>query len=308
MAKELGSALTFAHERGVLHRDVKPENIILSVTGTKLTDFGIARIPDSTLTHAGGLLGTPAYSGPETFREGRFSPESDQFSLAATLYEAIRGERAFPGEDAVSVASKIASDSPAAFAEDMRYPPELDAILAKGMAKAPAARFESCRALGIAVMDALLRQAPAARATATPHEASGDRPSETTTSLALARLSSLPNPPPAPLHERKPLQVLLGGILTILIAGLLVRAMLKKSTTEAAEVPTAAITARVTSAEPTAKPRPRIPVAPQRPRPVLTASTSEPVPSSSADPSPPSSAAPTLPASSVVPVPTPPPP
>jgi serine/threonine-protein kinase len=68
VAKEIGGALTFAHDRGVLHRDVKPENLILSPTGTKLTDFGIARVPDSTLTHAGGLLGTPAYSAPETFQ------------------------------------------------------------------------------------------------------------------------------------------------------------------------------------------------------------------------------------------------
>src|SRR5262245_11789385 len=68
LAAGLGEALTTAHEAGILHRDVKPENVMLARTGGKIADFGIARIPDSTLTHQGGLMGTPAYSAPETFR------------------------------------------------------------------------------------------------------------------------------------------------------------------------------------------------------------------------------------------------
>ncbi|MFO0553279.1 MAG: protein kinase [Polyangiaceae bacterium] len=173
IARDIGGALTFAHERGVLHRDVKPENIILSPTGTKLTDFGIARVPDSTLTHTGGLLGTPAYSAPETFREGKFSPASDQFSLAATLYEAIRGERAFPGDDAVSVASKITNDNPERFAARLRYPAELDAILERGLSKSPAGRFEDCKALGNALVDVLLSSAESRVASVPPAAASG---------------------------------------------------------------------------------------------------------------------------------------
>src|SRR6478752_6567413 len=79
LAREVGDALTTAHAAGVLHRDIKPENIILTPTGAKVADFGIARVPDSTLTKDGGLLGTPAYSAPECIASGKFSPLSDQF-------------------------------------------------------------------------------------------------------------------------------------------------------------------------------------------------------------------------------------
>src|SRR5262245_42760191 len=65
LARELGRALTHAHAEGVIHRDVKPENVLLASTGAKLADFGIARLPDSTLTKAGSVLGTIAYSAPE---------------------------------------------------------------------------------------------------------------------------------------------------------------------------------------------------------------------------------------------------
>ena len=65
VAREIGDALSTAHESGVLHRDVKPDNIILTPRGSKIADFGIARVPNSTLTKNGGLLGTPAYSAPE---------------------------------------------------------------------------------------------------------------------------------------------------------------------------------------------------------------------------------------------------
>jgi serine/threonine-protein kinase len=221
MARELGSALTFAHERGVLHRDVKPENIILSPTGAKITDFGIARVPDSTLTHAGGLLGTPAYSAPETFRESRFSHLSDQFSLAATLYEAIRGERAFPGDDAVSVASKIANDPPAPFATELRYPEELDAILLRGMAKNPNDRFGSCKELGQALLDALLANPAAGKA---EKQGAPDRPSDALVqqrlSTTLDGLTDLPGKP-------KPLRVFLGGVAVLVLGGLVVRSILR---------------------------------------------------------------------------------
>ena len=148
VGRELGSALTFAHERGVLHRDIKPDNIILTPIGAKIADFGIARVPDSTLTHTGGLLGTPAYSAPETFRESKFSPSSDQFSFAATMYEAISGERAFPGDDAVSVASKIASDEVPPFAEPKGFSRELDTVLARGLAKSPLRALRELRSAG----------------------------------------------------------------------------------------------------------------------------------------------------------------
>lgn len=155
LARELGDALTTAHAAGVLHRDIKPQNIILTPTGAKIADFGIARVPDSTLTRDGGLLGTPAYSAPECITKGTFSPLSDQFSLAATLYEALSQLRAFPGEDAVSVATRITTDVPPGIAALVGLDPHVDAILARGMAKVASERFPSARELGEALAEAL---------------------------------------------------------------------------------------------------------------------------------------------------------
>jgi eukaryotic-like serine/threonine-protein kinase len=155
LARELGDALTTAHAAGVLHRDIKPQNIILTPTGAKIADFGIARVPDSTLTRDGGLLGTPAYSAPECITKGTFSPLSDQFSLAATLYEALSQTRAFPGEDAVSVATRITTDVPPGIAQLCGLDPHVDAILLRGLAKLPGDRFESARELGDALAEAL---------------------------------------------------------------------------------------------------------------------------------------------------------
>ncbi len=155
-AVELGTALSMAHEAGILHRDIKPENVILSKKGAKIADFGIAKIPDSTLTHQGGLMGTPAYSAPETFRTSTFSPESDQFSLAATLYEAASGKRAFPGDDAVAVAQRILHESVEPFAEAMDLSEEVDRVFARALSRRPRERFTTCEAFGRALSDALL--------------------------------------------------------------------------------------------------------------------------------------------------------
>jgi serine/threonine-protein kinase len=158
LARELGSALTFAHEAGVIHRDVKPENILFSRTGFKIADFGIARIPDSTITHANMILGTPAYTAPEALSLGEFAQASDQFAFAATLYEAATGGRAFPGDDAIATAGKVSSEPPPPLHESLAPEPvikALDAALQRGLAKTPEARFASCAELGQAVARAI---------------------------------------------------------------------------------------------------------------------------------------------------------
>jgi serine/threonine protein kinase len=164
IAMELGSALTTAHEAGVIHRDIKPENIILSSTGAVLTDFGLARMPDSTLTTKGMVLGTVGYSAPETLAGGKFSPASDQFSLGATLYEALCGKRAFQGDDMVSTAAMVAHQDPRPLPEavagrtpspgttdtelDFRVRIMLgraDGVIRRALSKDPADRYPSCR-------------------------------------------------------------------------------------------------------------------------------------------------------------------
>ena len=151
IARTLGAALTHAHEAGVIHRDVKPENVMLARTGAKLTDFGIARLQDSTLTRATTVLGTPAYSAPEALASGTFGPRSDEFSLAATLYEAMTGARAFPGDDALAVATRVATARHGALTAkrpQLRGFVHLDAIFDRALAKEAKNRFATCEAFG----------------------------------------------------------------------------------------------------------------------------------------------------------------
>lgn len=158
LARDLGSGLSFAHEAGVVHRDVKPENILFSRTGFKIADFGIARIPDSTITRANTVLGTPAYTSPEALSKGDFGPASDQFSLGATLYEAATGTRAFGGDDAIATAGNVSNEPPPpmsatiASEETLRA---LEAVLHRGVAKTAEARYASCAELGEEVARAL---------------------------------------------------------------------------------------------------------------------------------------------------------
>ena len=180
LALELGSALAVAHDAGILHRDIKPENVILARTGAKIADFGIARVPDSTLTRDGKLLGTPAYSAPEAISHGTFSPASDQFSLAATLYEALCLHRAFPGDDAIAVAARITYEEPPGIAALCGLDQRVDTIFARALSKNPRARFESCEHFAQALADAL--ELPGRRSAPTFSEI--NRPPTTVTSNA----------------------------------------------------------------------------------------------------------------------------
>ncbi|MEJ7734875.1 MAG: serine/threonine-protein kinase [Polyangiaceae bacterium] len=255
LGRELGAALTVAHRAGIVHRDIKPDNVILSATGGKIADFGIARVPNSTLTHQGGLLGTPAYSAPETFRHGKFSPESDQFSLAASLYEAVSGRRAYPGDDAAVVASKIANDEPERFAHDMRLPLAVDDVLARALSKDPRERFGSCEELGDAFARALA-----------PVAARSNEPSLPGAPFEPARADSLETlfddargapPPKAPPPERKTTQVVLGAVVVVVTAGLLLRTALRSSETESEPPPVAPVPSESASSTPAASVKPR---------------------------------------------------
>jgi serine/threonine protein kinase len=222
LAGELGAALTTAHEAGILHRDVKPENIMLPRTGGKIADFGIARIPDSTLTHQGGLMGTPAYSAPETLQAGKFSPASDQFSLAASLYEVLAGRRAFPGNSAFEVASTIASKPAPPFAVAAGLPPAVDEVLGRAMSMRPEDRFPSCEAFGAALSQSLSLPA-AALVPASPEPGPVEAPAATFTPEPATR--SIPAAVALP-RQRRLGQVVMGGLVVVGTAALLVRAVL----------------------------------------------------------------------------------
>jgi serine/threonine-protein kinase len=166
LAEQVGDALSVAHREGIIHRDIKPENLIIGNDGlTRLLDFGIARVPDAALTGEGQFLGTPCYGAPETLRGGGdYGPKSDQFSLAAVLYEAATGTRAFPGKEAVAVAHSVVHDEPelpsAAAVAGADVPPALDDVLMRGLSKRPEQRFESIAALVAALRGAYRENAP----------------------------------------------------------------------------------------------------------------------------------------------------
>ena len=161
LAEEVGDALSLAHEQQIIHRDIKPDNLLVTPDGqTKLADFGVARVPNAALTREGQFLGTPCYAAPETLKRGDYGVRSDLFSFAAVLYEAAAGVRAFPGDDAVAVAHKVIHDEPKTLrvaAEDpSRIPAEVEAVIMAGLSKDPAERAVSAAELAASVRNAYL--------------------------------------------------------------------------------------------------------------------------------------------------------
>ena len=151
------NALTYAHERGVIHRDIKPTNILLSEDGIpKVTDFGVARLMGSTLTRAGKIFGTPAYMSPEQTISSELTGASDQFSVATLAYELLSGERPFKGTSPTAVIYEVIESHPASLDEVAPLVPNTVAeVVTRGLQKNPKERFESCADFGVALKEAL---------------------------------------------------------------------------------------------------------------------------------------------------------
>ena len=151
LAAEVARALSAAHARGIVHRDVKPGNIMLSSEGrVKVGDFGIARaIADAQMTLPGMTLGSVHYFSPEQARGEQATTSSDVYSLGIVLFEALTGRRPFEGDSAASIAIARLSGpppDPSEFREGI--PPALVAIVRRAMALEPADRFPSAAAMG----------------------------------------------------------------------------------------------------------------------------------------------------------------
>ncbi len=144
-ARQILQALRFAHRHGIVHRDIKPHNVLVDSEGrVKVTDFGIARAGTSQMTETGSIVGTAQYLSPEQARGGEVDQRSDLYSLGIVLYELLTGKTPFDGDTPVEIAMKHLSNAPkppSKLRPDI--PAELDMVVLRALAKNPDDRYQS---------------------------------------------------------------------------------------------------------------------------------------------------------------------
>src|SRR3954466_3563632 len=169
LTADICGALDFSHRNGIVHRDVKPGNVMITPQGTvKVMDFGIARaVSDSaaTMTSTAAVIGTAQYLSPEQARGESVDARSDVYSAGCLLYELVTGAPPFSGDSPVAVAYQHVREDPRLPSSiNPQIPPELDAILLKAMSKNPANRYQSAADM----RNDLLRAIAGQRVEATP--------------------------------------------------------------------------------------------------------------------------------------------
>jgi serine/threonine-protein kinase len=166
LIRQVLEAARFAHRNGVVHRDLKPQNVIVDPEGKAVvTDFGIARAGVSEITQTGSVMGTPHYLSPEQAQGFEVTAVSDLYSIGVLLYEALTGRVPFEAESAVAVAMKQVSQTPLRPSSiNPAVSPALDAVVMRALEKDPGQRFQNADAF-IAALDAALK-APGTEGTA----------------------------------------------------------------------------------------------------------------------------------------------
>ena len=150
IVKDVAGAVYYAHGQGIVHRDVKPANIILDAKRIPmLMDFGLASFQEEQhkLTHEGTVVGTPAYMSPEQAQGSKAIAASDQYSLGVVLYELLTGERPFNGPPALVISLVLNHEPTSPRMHDSRIPRDLETICLKAMAKNAAQRYADCQQL-----------------------------------------------------------------------------------------------------------------------------------------------------------------
>ncbi|MCV7442156.1 protein kinase [Mycobacterium paraense] len=203
--EQVAAALDSAHRVGLVHRDIKPKNILVTTAQNfvYLIDFGLARAEsDTQLTHTGATMGTVAYLAPERFR-GTTDHRADVYSLACVLYECLTGSRPYPGDSLEEqLHAHVNAPPPRASIMAPGIPPAFDAVISRGMAKDPEARYQSA-----------IELAEAARAALTGHVDSAVPPP-----AAPAPAPEPPRPSGAGSSNRRLVLGIVGGSLVALAA------------------------------------------------------------------------------------------
>ena len=153
---ELLGALDFAHEAGIIHRDVKPANVMIDAAGrAKLTDFGVARVTEPEgeqleKTRAGTIVGTPAYMSPEQIQGQPIDRRTDVFSAGIIFYQLLTWQKPFTGSQ-WELAKKIIEDDPVWPSQLVQIPADIDRVVARALAKHPERRYQSAREFAEAI-------------------------------------------------------------------------------------------------------------------------------------------------------------
>jgi serine/threonine protein kinase len=151
ISTQLAEALDYAHRNGVIHRDVKPANILITPEGrVKIADFGVARLADAQATSTGYLLGTPAFMAPEQFTGAPIDGRADIFAAGVIIYWIATGDKPFGGDSIISVQYKVVNTDPVPPRKlNPAMPRELESIILKCLAKDPAERYQSGEQLAV---------------------------------------------------------------------------------------------------------------------------------------------------------------
>jgi beta-lactam-binding protein with PASTA domain/predicted Ser/Thr protein kinase len=207
--REILRALGFAHRRGIVHRDIKPHNVLLAQDGGdrrhKVTDFGISRTAASQMTEAGSIVGTAQYLSPEQARGASVDQRSDIYSVGIVLYELLTGRLPFTGETPLEIAMKHLSEVPKP-PSSLRpeVTPDLDMVVLRALAKDPAERFESAEEMD----EELARVAGGGAVTSETAEAAtavlaGAGIAESAPTIVSRRPVVTPRPEPRPYREQE---------------------------------------------------------------------------------------------------------